>query len=489
MNGFFLGGMLNGAAQGIKIGNAIKGAIKDYQANDLREKGMEEARQARDLEINGAITTNGVAPTAQSNQAAAASPATAPGVNDAPTTTEVAQQQPPSATPIAVASPQGQVTTTPLPDQGQTQPAAPAATPPQQQTAAAASGLPTYSVGAKVFTDPDQARAAAAKSASSVSDLFVKNSAAKMRDFYVQNGDLETADKWDKWSEASKNKAGMKLWAGAYTAAQAGDWDTAADNFGKYYTQNVNDGVDYVGHKAVIDENGQTVGFNVTLKNQQTGKESDMQLTPQSMLRMGMANNPQTLFDSEMKKQAAADAAKAQIAQENVKQKGRIELEGIKNGAAVKLQGVRDDAQMDRLVTKSQLDEADSNVQAERQTAGTIKLLKDNGYTDADVKKMLPAILKVGEFKKTTDPVERANIVASELTKGDPWFSRLADDKKQAKILSIMKASDGAAKELTGSAPAPAAAPAASGLTSAPASSTAGKIPVYDTKTGKMVYK
>lgn len=486
MNGFFLGGLLDGAAKGIKIGNAIKGAVNEYQANDLRQKGMEEARQARELEINGAITSNGVAPTAQSNQAASVSADTAPGVNDAPTTTA---QQPaaPSATPIAVASPAGQVTSTPLADQGQPQPAVPGATLPQQQSVAAANGMPTYTVGGKAYTDPAQARAEATKNASSTTDLFIKNTSAKMRDFYVQNGDLETAQKWDKWSEDTKNKAGIKLWAGAYTAAQGGDWDTAADKFGKYYTDHINDGVDYVGHKNVMGEDGELVGFAATLRNKATGKESEMQMTPQSMLKMGAANNPQALFASETAQQTALNAANAKIAEEQTKQKGRVELEGIKSGAAAKLQVSKDQASLDRVVTREQLKGANASDQARQETAGTVQTLKDNGYTDAEVKKMIPAILKIGEYKKTTDPSERANLVASELTKSDPSFARLADDKKQEKILSIMKAADGASKALSGSAPAATPAPpAATGVVGA---APAGKTLVMDVKTGRMVYK
>lgn len=493
MNGFFLGGLLDGAAKGIKIGNAIKEANKEYQANDLREKGMEEARQARELEINGAITSNGVAPTAQSNQAASVSADTAPGVNDAPTTTTAVQQPvAPSATPIAVASPAGQVTSTPLPDQGQPQPSAPAATLPQQQSIAAANGIPTYTVGGKAYTDPTQARAAAAKNASSVNDLFVKNTASKMKDFYIQNGDLETADKWDKWATDSKNKAGMKLWAGAYTDAQSGNWDGAADKFGKYYSGHIDDGVDYVGHKQVVGDDGKLIGFAVTLKDQKTGKQTDMQLTPQAMLKMGMANNPQMLFDSEMKKQATVDATKAKIAEENVKQQGRIQLEGVKAGTAEKLQGNRDDAAMERIVTKSQMDASNAADKIRTELSTKMDALKQSGMSDEDIKAQVPALIIGQAYKKGASPEEAARMAYQDRMKNDQSFSRKTEEQRQAIIegdvrIAKTAALIGAKRPQAGSIPAP-AAPAASGVTGA-ATSAAGKIPVYDTKTGRMVYR
>lgn len=362
-------------------------------------------------------------------------------------------------------------------------------TPQQQQSAAAEGGMPTFTVGGKVYTDPAKARAAAEKAAPSTTDLFIKNSSDKMREYYLTQGDTEMAEKWDKWAESTKNKAGMKLWAGAYTAAQAGDWDKAADNFGKYYSQHIHDGVEYVGKKNVVGDDGKLIGFAVTLRDEKTGKEREMQLTPQAMLKMGMANNPQALFDSEMKRQTALDAAKVKLAEEMTKQQGRIQLEGVKDGNATKLQEKKDTAALERVTIKAQLDEVKDDNKASRQTAGTVKVLKENGYTDAEIKAMMPAILKIAPHKKTTDPAERANIVASELTKSDPGFSRLPDDKKQEKIQSIMKAADGAAKAVTGKTEAPApASPAAGGVTGATAP-TAGKVPVYDSKSGKIVYR
>lgn len=460
MNGFFLGGLLSGAEKGIRIGTQLGKAFQDRQAYDLRQQGMEEARQAHELEVNGQITNNGVMPTPQSNQEAAASPSTAPGADDAPGAAT------PSATPIAVASPEGQAPSVPLAPQGQPQPEAPAATPQQQQSSAAENGLPTYSVGGQVYTDPAKARAAAEKSATSTTDLFIKNSAAKMRDFYVQQGDIETADKWDKWAESSQNKAGMKLWAGAYTAAQAGDWDTAADKFGKYYTDIINDGVDYVGHKNVLGDDGKLVGFSVQLKDQKTGKQSELQLTPQSMLQMGMANNPQTLFASEMKKRAGVDAAKAKIAEENVKQRGRIELEGVKAGH-----------NLEREVTKSNLEETKPG-----EIGKKARDLKSMGWSQDRIDNFLSN----SEHKKTTDPAERRALIYSDAAKNNSRWSRMSEDERSAEVDKAMrviyKGSVKSGEEK------PSASPAASGITP-PSSSNAGKLPVWDEKTNKMIYR
>lgn len=273
-----------------------------------------------------------------------------------------------------------------------------------------------FSVNGKSYATREAALSAAEKEAPSAADLFMKNAVPKIEAQYLQMGDPDKALAWSKYADSHNGKRAMKDWAAAFTAP---DFDTAATKFGKYYTDHINDGVDYTGHKMLTKSDGSKVAV-VTLKDKATGKESQMELTRQSMLALGGANNPQKLFETEQAKQAQADkfkyeqSIKAQERRNDTQDKK--DLEGYKQDRLDQREGKKFDAGVDAKVAA----------------------LRDAGYSDDDIKKMMPAIVGAGEHKKTTDPTERRALVASDLLKNDATFARLPKDKQNQKIDDTM---------------------------------------------------
>ena len=67
-----------------------------------------------------------------------------------------------------------------------------------------------------------------------------------------------------------------------------------------------------------------------------------------------------------------------------------------------------------------------------------VSALRDAGYPDEEIKKMMPAIIGAGEHKKTTDPAERRALIASDLLKNDPSFARKSKDEQNKRIDDMM---------------------------------------------------
>lgn len=515
--GNFLSGLLSGAGQGIKLGQQINDIRDEYAVRQLRDQGIKEAQAQANASADGMVTDN-TAAAAAATPAVAAEPTDAvpvttgavpdPSVGSTVTALPAADPNAPAATtaaaPSAAASgtllPAATTTAVSAPDIAGT-PAVtatptstdPAAAPTDgavvapSTAAATANGMP-FSVGSKTFATRDEAKAYALKNSPSAIDLFAKNAVSKIQDAYITQGNPAQAEAWGKWADQKENQQAIKQWGKAWTSAQSGDMDQAATDFGKYYTDHVNDGVDYVGHRTILDANGKTAGFAINLKNKDTGKVSEMQLTPEAMLRMGSANNPQVLFAAEQARQAAADTAKAKATIAATKTAGQVVVAGVKATNSLAQSREKDAAAMARLVAGKQLDASAKSDEVMNDLATKTGILRDKGFSEDEIKTYIPALLKIGT-KKTTDPTERANIVATELAK-DPSFARMSAAKKSAAVSDVLSAAADGLRQSTGAGkPAPAPTPAAGGIPPAPGATPAGKTPYWDNSTGQVIYR
>lgn len=434
--GAFAGGLSNGFNQGVSMAKTIRDVIRENKLQELREKGMEEANAQREASINGMIQERGV-----TTQPATDAP-TSGAVDTAPTTTPTASESSPTASPDSAAArtaasgmaPQ-QITVTPSPTanpdpaaantaassmpQGSqlppsvskqtpettvVQPSAAQSTPQAAAANGVAGNVPGQAgfwVNGQRFNTREEARAFADKSAPSATDIFMKNAVPKIAEQYMVNGDPEKAKAWSDYADSHNGKRAIKDWAAAWTAP---DFDTAATKFGKFYTDHVNDGVDYVGHKMKTNSDGTQVAL-ITLKDKKSGKESEIELTRDKMMALGAANNPQKLFEYEQQRQLAADKAKFEATlkaqQRKADQSDKMELEGYKQ---------------DRIDARD------------------------------------------GRNKKTTDPTERRALIRSDEMKNNPKFARLSKEEQNKIIDDAMDTiyGQGASKEGKGdSAPEP----------------------------------
>lgn len=450
------GGFAGGFAQGLNQTFDSKGIARYLMSPERRQEqilaeGMAEAKAARDTDVGNMIQSSGITqsqqPSAMDNKPAQSTPtvqtATAPQESTTPST-PAPEANAGSGIKAIVADQQ-----------------APAAAPAAEAATPAAGGLP-YTVKGKGYATMDEARAAAEKQTPSVMDYMYKTAFPKMQEAYIASGNMEAAERLQKYIESKRGTEAVTSYGKAMNKLMfTNDVDGGVKALGDYYTKYVDDGVDFV--KGEVGQDGK---INITTKNKQDGSENVMSLSKGDVLRMGMAFNPGKLL--EMNLVRADEAEKAQA-------KTRADM-------------AKEDRQFDRDIQKmtieKQLDAANIGAKERRALNAKIEALRGAGYSQDFINKSMPAILGIGDFKKATSPEEARRLAFSDRMKTDPMFGRKSAEEQNKIIDKDMSIIYAGAKPSEVDNPAP-ATPAAGGLPKA-----GGKgVPVFDTKTGQIIYK
>lgn len=533
--GGFAGGFAQGFGNGVSMGRTLNDAIKQNKIDNIRAEGIAEAQAARKAEIDASVkdTQAKAADDAATQQPATAGPKTgeaapdtadvqtyavpAPGtvqqqplpapVNSPQSAVDAAPAQPaPVAPPVAAAPvPQAQPTpaAAPVPDAS----AAPA--PPTQPVPMAAEGMAgapkRYTVNGKGFDDPAAARKYAESSAPTLTEFMRKTMVPKMQEAYIAQGDPEKAAAWGKWASDSEHEEHAKTWAKTYQAAQAGDIDAAAAGVIKMY-KNYDDGISLVSSEKVKDKDGNVTGFNVKLKTDGTGEVRSQFIDKKALTEMGLAAlSPVQMFEQVYKRQQAADqlGAKAAIDAQNdartmqrdLAKQGMIEDRADKRTAASDARRAAEDDRrhgykLEELTTAEQLKTAGYGKSEKAKLQAKVDILKDNGMPADAIKAIIPNLIGVDGYKKTTDPAERRALITSDLMKNSPSFANQKDPAKQAaqvdQLMGVIYGPQAAPAPRPGVTTVP--NPTQSAAPAPPAAKPKG-VPVWDSKTGQIIYK
>lgn len=212
-----------------------------------------------------------------------------------------------------------------------------------------------YKVAGKEYADIGSAQKAAESSVGSVNDFFNKHAAPKIRDTYLQQGNMQKAQTWDNWIQSSQVQTGMKHWANAVRAAQDGDADKFADSISKAYNTNgyFDDGTKVTKSEAIKDEKGNTTGYQLTFKDP-SGKEATKTFNGMEDLyhqAIGIMS-PNAVFEYGWKELESAKAAKAaregKVLDKNLKVAGEKELLGVKHSNKLEEIKAEDAGKMER---------------------------------------------------------------------------------------------------------------------------------------------
>ena len=123
------------------------------------------------------------------------------------------------------------------------------------------SGKETYTVDGKSFGSKAEAEAAFDTTHGSFVERYNQIAVPKIRDFYLQNGDTEKADKWIKWNADKRVQRGQEIGGRLLQSYQFGDWNGINKNFNELVKNNdymATDGYD-IKSEPIVEE-GQTVG-------------------------------------------------------------------------------------------------------------------------------------------------------------------------------------------------------------------------------------
>lgn len=445
--GGFAGGFAQGFNNGVSMGKTIGEVMKQKKIEDVRAQGIAEAQAARTAAVDGAIKEGG-----------SANPAATMGVSGQPaaeaTAQPAAQPAPQPAAPIKPEDEDRPITRRRVLSEPAATEAKPIAAPTQSAPAQPAAGGLPFIVGGKGYATREEARAAADKATPDVMQFMSKTLVPRMQQAYIEQGNVEMADAWGKWAEERDNKAAMKEWAGAFRAAQMGNFEKAADHVFELYKR-YDDGITPLSKTTVKDDQGDVTGFNVKLKREATGEEYDQFIDKKSLTEMGLsALSPQAMFETQFKRQQSADEAAAKAKAEAVTAQRNLQIDNYKaerdNRYAKGLKQVDNQYQAERdirqqnnaiekLTIEKQLEAANASTKVRREVGAKVDALRGAGYGEEFINGVLPSLLGVGEYKKAMSPEDAKLKIRGELMSNDRAFQKMTEEQRAAEVGRVME--------------------------------------------------
>lgn len=318
------------------------------------------------------------------------------------------------------------------------------------QAEPAGGGAELFRVGNKTFTNRAEAERDAGKRVGSAMEYFNKNIAPKIRETYISQGNMEMAEKWDKYTQSDATKRGMKAYQMALRSRAMGDDEGAlkhmieAYNDGDYY----GDGFKIEGYEQIKDDAGKVVGYRGTFSGPD-GKTTTQDFRKgdlSALVNMGIGMlSPDQAFSVSLGQVQAAEKARAEAAakraeraddlaadvfKDNNQSKNRQSEAGVNFGYDSRLQSQRDAASMDRQVTGIQMGVAAEGQKAQQRVQGEAAALRGLGVGEDEVR--AAASRSVGGRAGANTDAGAAAWDAE--MRNNPIFSQMSDDERQEAV-------------------------------------------------------
>lgn len=227
-----------------------------------------------------------------------------------------------------------------------------------------------------------------------VMNYYMQNTAPKLQQYWLSQGDVDKANAFGKWIQDSNVQQGMKYGASMIRAAQAGDPDAVMDNMVKLYNQPgyFEDGMSAVKAETRRDKDGNAAGWDITLKDNKTGKETthsfnSMDDIYKTAMQFG---NPQSVFEYGIDQMKAGQKVAAETAKEGRDWDRKLTEKQIDQG--YKLEGQNNESQLRRAEKAAEGTSGNKKVQ-DAQAAESY--LRDRGVPENQIKALAPALIGV----------------------------------------------------------------------------------------------
>ncbi len=354
-------GMINGFAdglqKGIALGRQIKSVRNERAADKVREGAIEQAETNRQNDVNKQISVvqeGGVtgqqrmdgetAQLQQLEQQAVANAVNQPtaeinsaiqGINATQAPFKPAMQEQAEYNPNLMVNPDiasvDNAMNKPAPEQKPVTGEAPTHIAQTAGLGPIANAASNYQVraGDQTFPNREEAQAGAGKNVKDKASYFAESVGPAMYQEYVRQGDIEKANAWRTYSDGERGRAAITDWSKGYKKLMSNDWDGGAKQYGQFYSDFIDDGVDYDSHTLLKDDTGNVTGFTLKLKNKASGKFSEVPLKKDELMQLAMMHNPQKMFEDMYTKQKETEKQRLTLAGEVAKE-GRAELRDVK---------------------------------------------------------------------------------------------------------------------------------------------------------------
>jgi len=287
----------------------------------------------------------------------------------------------------------------------------------------------------KIYADRSEATKVAASDVKPVMDYYMENTAPKMQQMYLEQGDIEKATAWENWVNQRQVQQGMKKWASALKSAQVGDHQGFAENLKDAYNAGgyFDDGSQAKAVKPNKDKDGNVSGYSVTIESQD-GTETTTDVGMDEMYNLGLGMlAPEKVFEIGYEELKSAQSMQAKAARDDYEStrdyKQKVQLEGIKSSNRM------EEARVDQ-----QLEQAGGGETRQKFNAN-VSILREQGFGDDEIKDLTPRILGISNTRAgASDRDLRLN--ALKMLTGDYMsrrnFEGLPEQEQEKKINAIV---------------------------------------------------
>lgn len=293
------------------------------------------------------------------------------------------------------------------------------------------------------------AAAAPAQPRQSFEEFLYKTKMPKIIDGLVASGDLEGAEKYRKWTEDRNERGFMKSFGNALSAWQAGassgDYSRFADSAVDLLNKG-NYGIKADGYDFIKDSDGKTTGLTFNLNDGKTKFKHTFNSIDDAAKFLAAQGDPAARVKLWQDEQKKATDLKAKVAEKQIDNQL-----GIKRDAAKE-----DRAQTNRLELQERKADDQLRLEATKKKGGTVqanaeykaRALRENGFSEEEVRDLMPSILGVEQNRKGVSMSERVRMTRQTLMQNDMAFATLKPEQQEAKIRRIIEADDLIAKSM-----------------------------------------
>lgn len=227
-----------------------------------------------------------------------------------------------------------------------------------------------------------------------VMNYYMQNTAPKLQQYWLSQGDMDKANAFGKWIQDTNVQQGMKYGVGMIRAAHMGNPDAVMDNMVKLYNQPgyFEDGFSAVKADVRRDKDGNAAGWDITLKNNKSGKETthsfnSMDDIYKTAMQFG---DPKNVFEYGMQELQAGRKAQLETAKENRDWQRKLTEKELDQN--YKLEGQNNESQLRQAEERTKATAGNKKVQ-DAQAAEDY--LRSRGVPEESIKALAPTLIGV----------------------------------------------------------------------------------------------
>ncbi len=316
-----------------------------------------------------------------------------------------------------------------------------------------------------------------------VMNYYKQNTVPKLQQYWMENGDIDKADRFGKWMEDDNTKQGMKYGAAMLRSAQLGDADGVAQNMVKLYNQPgyFQDGMSAQSADIIRDDKGNATGMKVVLKNDKTGETSEHTFNNMNDV-YDLATQfaaPDKVFSHFEDQRAQAEKLKISNAQQQ--QKWNETVAGKQIDQNYRLEAQNNQSQLRQAENTAKAKSGGSNPESAKIQA-RISAFRAAGKSDDWINANMTQI--VGIENKSRPVTSRMDDYIKLQSETNRSFAKLSQDEQMKQALNYITEQDKMTGDMqNGTTGVPAA------VTPTTSGSNQGGTPYFDTKTGQIIMR